>query len=67
MYQSIWILIDVQVLHIRSEKGFAILNGEQAEGVVRFRHIVEITHHIQYLMGTMILGRIKTQREFLKY
>lgn len=45
-----------QDLHIHLKKGFQHFNGEQAEGIVRFRH--------SYVNGD--LGRIGMQQNFLK-
>ena len=54
-----------QNLHIHVKKGLQTLNGEQAEGVVRFRHNNDYTSYpISY--GDNDLGRMRTQREFLK-
>ena len=54
-----------QALHIHVKKGLQPLNGEQAEGVVRFRHNNNYTSYpVSY--GDNDLGRMRTQREFLK-
>lgn len=54
-----------QALHIHVKKGLQLLNGEQAEGVVRFRHNNNYTSYpVSY--GDNDLGRMRTQREFLK-
>ena len=54
-----------QALHIHIKKGLQLLNGEQAEGVVRFRHNNNYTSYpVSY--GDNDLGRMRTQREFLK-
>ena len=54
-----------QNLAIHIKKGEQVLNGEQAEGVVRFRHNNNGTSYpVEY--GDNDLGRMKTQREFIK-
>ena len=54
-----------QNLAIHLKKGEQVLNGEQAEGVVRFRHNNNGTSYpVEY--GDNDLGRMKTQREFIK-
>lgn len=54
-----------QNLAIHIKKGEQILNGEQAEGVVRFRHNNNGTSYpVEY--GDNDIGRMRTQREFLK-
>ncbi|MBQ3414935.1 MAG: LCP family protein [Clostridia bacterium] len=54
-----------QKLAIHIKKGEQVLNGEQAEGVVRFRHNNNGTSYpVEY--GDNDLGRMKTQREFIK-
>ena len=54
-----------QKLAIHIKKGEQLLNGEQAEGVVRFRHNNNGTSYpVEY--GDNDLGRMKTQREFIK-
>lgn len=54
-----------QDLAIHIKKGYQLLNGEQAEGVVRFRHNNNGTSYsVEY--GDNDLGRMKTQREFIK-
>ena len=54
-----------QKLSIHLKKGMQKLNGEQAEGLVRFRHN---NNNISYpsSYGDNDLGRMRTQREFLK-
>lgn len=53
-----------QDLAIHLKAGYQLLNGEQAEGVVRFRHNNNGTSYsIEY--GDNDLGRMKTQREFI--
>ena len=54
-----------QSLHIHVKKGLQLLNGEQAEGVVRFRHNNNYTSY-PASYGDNDLGRMRTQREFLK-
>lgn len=54
-----------QDLHIHLSKGKQILNGEQAEGLVRFRKNNNGTTY-SYEYGNDDYGRMKTQREFLK-
>lgn len=54
-----------QDLHIHLEKGLQTLNGEQAEGLVRFRKNNNgTTYPAEY--GSDDYGRMKTQREFIK-
>lgn len=54
-----------QDLAIHIEPGYQLLNGEQAEGVVRFRHNNNGTSYpTEY--GDNDLGRMRTQREFIK-
>ena len=54
-----------QNLAIHIKKGEQVLNGEQAEGVVRFRHNNNGTSYpVEY--GDNDIGRMRTQREFLK-
>ncbi len=50
-----------QDLHIDLEPGLQVLNGEQAEGLLRWRHNKDYSE--QYAMGD--LGRIETQQLFL--
>jgi len=53
-----------QKLHIDLKAGYQHLNGEQAEGVVRFRHNNDgSTYSEEY--GYEDLGRMRTQREFI--
>lgn len=54
-----------QKLFIHLEPGYQLLNGEQAEGVVRFRHNNNGTSYSDDY-GDNDLGRMKTQREFIK-
>ena len=54
-----------QDLYIHLEKGYQKLNGEQAEWLVRFRHNNNGTSYPSSY-GNNDLGRMKTQREFLK-
>ena len=54
-----------QNLAIHIKKGEQVLNGQQAEGVVRFRHNNNGTSYpVEY--GDNDLGRMRTQREFIK-
>ena len=54
-----------QDLAIHIKAGEQVLNGEQAEGVVRFRHNNDYTTYpAEY--GDNDIGRMRTQREFLK-
>ena len=54
-----------QDLAIHLKAGMQHLNGEQAEGVVRFRHNNNGTSYpVSY--GDNDLGRMRTQREFIK-
>lgn len=53
-----------QDLAIHLKAGYQLLNGEQAEGVVRFRHNNNGTSYpLEY--GDNDLGRMKTQRAFI--
>ncbi len=53
-----------QKLHIHLKRGYQKLNGDQAEGLVRFRHNNDWTSYpIEY--GDNDLGRMKTQRNFI--
>lgn len=51
-----------QNLHIDLQKGVQVLNGEQAEMFVRFRHNNDMT--VGYAMGD--IDRIKVQQDFIK-
>lgn len=53
-----------QDLAIHVKAGYQLLNGEQAEGVVRFRHNNNGTSY-DYKYGDNDLGRMKTQRAFI--
>ena len=53
-----------QDLAIHLKKGYQRLNGEQAEGVVRFRHNNDYTTYPEEY-GDNDLGRMRTQREFI--
>lgn len=54
-----------QDLAIHLKQGYQLLNGTQAEGVVRFRHNNNGTSYsVEY--GDNDLGRMRTQREFIK-
>lgn len=54
-----------QDLYIHLKKGYQKLNGEQAEWLVRFRHNNNGTSYPSSY-GNNDLGRMRTQREFLK-
>lgn len=54
-----------QNLHIHLKKGEQTLDGEQAEGLVRFRHNNNGTSYPSEY-GDNDYGRMKTQREFIK-
>ena len=54
-----------QDLYIHLDKGYQKLNGEQAEWLVRFRHNNNGTSYPREY-GDNDLGRMRTQREFLK-
>lgn len=51
-----------QDLHIHLKKGYQKLNGEQAMGLIRWRHNND--YSVQYPNGD--LGRVQTQQAFLK-
>ena len=51
-----------QDLHIDLEPGIQVLNGQQAEGLLRWRHNKDYSE--QYAMGD--LGRIETQQLFIE-
>ena len=54
-----------QNLHIHLDKGYQLLDGDKAEQLVRFRHNNNnTTYPSEY--GTQDIGRMRTQREFLK-
>lgn len=54
-----------QKLHINFKKGYQLLDGDKAEQLVRFRHNNDgTTYPSEY--GTQDIGRMRTQREFLK-
>lgn len=54
-----------QDLHIHLNKGYQLLDGDKAEQVVRFRHNTDgTTYSTEY--GDNDLGRMKTQRNFIK-
>lgn len=54
-----------QKLHIHLNKGYQLLDGDKAEQLVRFRHNNDgTTYPASY--GTQDIGRMRTQREFLK-
>lgn len=54
-----------QDLHINLKKGYQLLDGDKAEQVVRFRHNQDGTTY-SYEYGDNDIGRMKTQRNFLK-
>ncbi|MCI9063633.1 MAG: LCP family protein [Clostridia bacterium] len=54
-----------QDLHIHLSKGKQKLSGEQAEGLVRFRHNNDGTSYSSEY-GNNDYGRMRTQREFMK-
>lgn len=54
-----------QNLHINLKAGEQLLDGDKAEQVVRFRHNNDGSTY-PYSYGMEDLGRMKTQREFLK-
>lgn len=54
-----------QDLYIHLKKGYQKLNGEQAEWLVRFRHNNNRTSYPREY-GDNDLGRMRTQRDFLK-
>ncbi len=54
-----------QKLLINLKKGYQLLDGDKAEQLVRFRHNNDgTTYPSEY--GTQDIGRMRTQREFLK-
>ncbi|MBR2705407.1 MAG: LCP family protein [Clostridia bacterium] len=56
---------DTQDLHIHLKAGYQLLNGDKAEQLVRFRHNNDgSSYPASY--GDNDLGRMRTQREFLK-
>ena len=54
-----------QKLHINLKKGYQLLDGDKAEQLVRFRHNNDGTTYPSGY-GTQDIGRMRTQREFLK-
>lgn len=54
-----------QDLHIHLEKGYQLLDGDKAEQVLRFRHNNDGTSYPSSY-GDNDIGRMKTQREFIK-
>ena len=56
---------DTQDLHIHLKAGQQVLNGDQAEQLVRFRHNNNGTSYSTDY-GDNDIGRMRTQREFLK-
>ena len=54
-----------QHLAIHLKAGEQVLNGEQAEGVVRFRHNNDYSSYSRDY-GDNDIGRMRTQREFIK-
>lgn len=56
---------DSQDLHIHLQKGNQVLNGDQAEQLVRFRHNNNGSSYTSDY-GDNDIGRMRTQREFIK-
>ena len=56
---------ETQDLHIHLKAGYQLLNGDKAEQLVRFRHNNDGTSY-PASYGDNDLGRMRTQREFLK-
>lgn len=56
---------DTQDLHIHLKAGYQLLDGNKAEQLVRFRHNNDGTSY-PASYGDNDLGRMRTQREFLK-
>ncbi len=54
-----------QDLHINLKKGYQLLDGDKAEQLVRFRHNQNGTSY-SFEYGDNDIGRMKTQRNFLK-
>ncbi len=57
-----------QNLHIHLKKGYQRLNGEQAEGLVRYRHDNMVNGYMKSYpseYGNNDIGRMKTQRAFI--
>ena len=54
-----------QGLYIDLEKGYQLLDGDKAEQLVRFRHNQDGTSY-SFEYGDNDIGRMKTQRNFLK-
>lgn len=54
-----------QDLHIHLKKGIQSMNGEQVEGLLRFRHNNDGSTY-PYEYGMEDFGRMRTQREFVK-
>ena len=62
---DMWYDDPTQDLHIYINKGYQLLNGENAVKVLRFRHNNDMsTYPKEY--GEQDLGRMRTQREFIK-
>ena len=55
-----------QDLHIHLEKGLQVLNGEEAMGVIRYRHDNRRADGVMPGYADGDLGRTKTQQAFLK-
>ena len=55
-----------QNLHIHLEKGLQVLNGEEAMGVIRYRHDNRRADGVMPGYADGDLGRTKTQQAFLK-
>ena len=56
---------DTQKLHINLKKGYQLLDGDQAEQLVRFRHGNNPAQSYPEEWGDQDLGRMRTQREFI--
>lgn len=56
---------DSQNFHIHLNKGVQIINGEEVEQLLRFRHNNDGTTY-SYEYGNNDYGRMRTQREFIK-
>ena len=54
-----------QDLHINLKQGYQLLNGDQAEQLVRFRHGNKMSDTYSSEYGEQDLGRMRTQRQFL--
>lgn len=56
---------DTQDLHINLKAGYQLLDGDKAEQLLRFRHNNDGTSY-PYSYGDNDIGRMKTQRAFIK-